>query len=190
MKICRVSPEDAAALLDIYAPYVLNTAITFEYTVPELGEFRDRIITISAKYPYIKAVDDDGSVLGYAYAAPFHKRKACEWAVETSVYIRSDAKRRGIGSMLYAELEGSLKRMGILNMNASIAEPNGEDEYLTCDSIHFHEKYGFSLAGRIHDAGHKFGHWYNLLWMEKSIGEHTMDTYDVRFGQWKLTDEL
>ena len=86
MKIERVTVEDASELLSIYAPYVLNTAVSFEYEVPALEEFQRRIIDISSKYPYIKAVDN-GEILGYAYATAFRARKAYGWSVVVSLYF-------------------------------------------------------------------------------------------------------
>ena len=81
MRIERVLPGDAEALLEIYAPYVEETAISFEYTVPTVSEFRRQIAEISAKFPYIKAVDGDGTILGYAYAGTFKARQAYDWNV-------------------------------------------------------------------------------------------------------------
>ena len=88
MRIEAVSIEDAEELLEIYAPYVEKTAISFEYDIPSVDEFRNRIDDISAKYPYIKAVDEDGSIMGYAYANTFKGRAAYDWCVETTVYVR------------------------------------------------------------------------------------------------------
>ena len=112
MRIEKVTPANAAALLEIYAPYVEHTAITFEYEVPSLEEFRQRIETISARYPYLKAVGEDGTVLGYAYATAFKGRAAYDWSVETTVYVRRDVHRQGAGKALYLALEKSLKGMG------------------------------------------------------------------------------
>lgn len=120
MKTEPVSASDARELLDIYAYYVNETAVSFEYEVPSLDEFEARIRGISAKYPYIKAVDDEGIILGYAYAGCFKNRSAYDWSVETTVYVRKDMRRKGIGRMLYTELEKMLCNMGILNMNACI----------------------------------------------------------------------
>lgn len=184
MKIEFVSPEDAEELLKIYAPYVEKTAISFEYEVPDAEEFRKRIENISAKYPYIKAVDDDGCIIGYAYAAEFKGRRAYDWSVETTVYIRQDMRRSGVGRALYGRLEELLKDMGILNMNACIAYPKHEDEHLTADSIHFHHRMGFKDVGVFHDSGYKFNTWYDMIWMEKMIGEHTGTQPEVRFGQY------
>ena len=185
MEIVRVSIEDAEELLSIYAPYVRDTAISFEYEVPSLSEFRDRIRNISAVFPYIKAVDE-GKILGYAYADKFKSRKAYDWSVEVTVYVRKDSRRAGIGKLLYHSLEDSLKRIGILNMNACIAVPNGEDEHLSNDSYYFHKKMGFSLVGTFHNSGYKFDTWYDMIWMEKIIGKHEKHQENVRFGEWSI----
>lgn len=143
MIIEPVKIEDAEELLAIYAPYVRDTAITFEYEVPSLPEFQERIRNISALLPYIKAVEA-GKILGYAYAGKFKNRKAYDWSVETTVYVRKDVRRSGVGALLYGALEDSLKRMGVLNMNACIAIPQREDEHLTRDSYYFHKKWDSS----------------------------------------------
>jgi len=166
MTIEKITILDAAELLSIYAPYVENTAVSFEYEVPTLEEFKERIRNISSKYPYLKVVEN-GQILGYAYANSFKMRKAYDWSVETTIYLRQDCRRRGIGRALYEQLEQSLKNMGILNMNACIASPKEEDEYLTNDSPRFHEAMGFELVGRFHNSGHKFNRWYDMAWMEK-----------------------
>ena len=89
----------------------------------------------------------------------------------------------GLGKALYENLEKLLKKMGILNMNACIASPAAESGHLTDDSYRFHKKMGFTLVGRFHNSGYKFGEWYDMIWMEKMIGEHEKDMPDVRFGQ-------
>jgi len=182
MRIEKVTIEDAAELLSIYEPYVRNTAITFEYDVPALEEFRSRIANILSKYPYIKAVED-GEIVGYAYANAFKDRKAYDWAVETTIYVKQGRHRRGIGKSLYSQLEKSLKSMGILNMNACIAVPVKEDTHLTDVSYHFHKKMGFALVGRFHNIGYKFNTWYDMVWMEKMIGEHRIFPSEVQFGK-------
>lgn len=185
MKIERVTEADAKELVSIYAPYVLNTAVSFETEVPSVEEFEKRIREISSKYPYIKAVED-GMILGYAYADAFKWRAAYDWSVETTIYLREDQKRKGIGKILYKSLEESLRGMGILNMNACIAYPKEEDSRLSMDSPLFHEKLGFSLVGRFHHSGCKFGCWYDMIWMEKMLGEHKENPNPVRFGQWEI----
>lgn len=171
LTIRPAAPEDASALLKIYAPYVERTAITFEYRVPSAEEFALRIRNTLKRYPYLTA-EADGVPVGYAYAGPFKERAAYDWAVETTVYVRQDQKRRGVGKALYEALETALRAQGILNLNACIAYPGQEDEHLTRDSAVFHEKLGFQLAGRFHSCGCKFGRWYDMVWMEKLLGPH------------------
>ena len=185
MKIERVTIEDAEELLSIYAPYVRDTAISFEYEVPSLSEFQDRIRNISTVLPYIKAVEKD-TILGYAYANTFKARKAYDWSVEVTIYVRNDAKRLGVGKLLYYALEKSLQRIGVLNMNACIAVPREEDEHLSNDSCYFHEKMGFHPVGTFHNSGYKFNTWYDMIWMEKMIGQHHKHQKNVRYGEWTI----
>ena len=165
-------PEDAAALLKIYAPYVRHTAITFEYDVPSEAAFSARIRSISERYPYLIA-RRGGAAAGYAYASPFKERAAYDWAVETTVYAAESARGAGIGRRLYDALEQCLAAQGVLNLNACIAYPPEEDAYLTRDSAAFHERMGYTQAGMFHQCGYKFGRWYDMIWMEKHIGVHT-----------------
>ena len=104
--------DDAEELLEIYAPYVRETAITFEYEVPSLEEFRERIAHTLEKYPYLVA-EHDGKIVGYAYVSPFKERAAYTWSVETSIYVDQNCKRMGIGKKLHSALEHCLKEMGI-----------------------------------------------------------------------------
>ena len=163
--------EDAKALLEIYAPYVKNTAITFKYEVPSEDEFKKRIENTLNKYPYLVA-ENQGEIVGYAYASAFHSRAAYQWDVETSIYIKQDQRNSGVGKALYLELERLLKLQNILNLNACIAYPETEDEYLTKNSVEFHEHLGYQMVGEFHKCGYKFDRWYNMVWMEKHIGEH------------------
>lgn len=171
--------EDAEKLLEIYAPYVEETAVTFEYTVPSVVEFRDRIQQTRMKYPYLVA-ERQGEIVGYAYASSFHQRAAYRWGVETTVYVRRDSKRQGIGRELYEALEKVLAAQHILNLNACIAYPKTEDAYLTRDSVLFHQHLGYRLVGEFYECGYKFNHWYNMVWMEKHIGLHVENPLAVK----------
>lgn len=171
INICVAQEEDARALRGIYAPYVEKTAITFEYDVPDEAEFARRIKETKKRYPFLLA-ECDGEVLGYAYAGAFKERAAYDWSVETSIYVKPNLKRQGLGIRLYHALEAVLKEQNILNVNACIACPEEEDEYLNRDSIRFHEKLGYRLVGKFHKCGYKFGRWYDMMWMEKHIGDH------------------
>lgn len=164
-------PGDAEALLSIYAPYVTDTAVSFEYDVPSVDEFRARIAGLSAKYPYIVA-ERDGRAVGYVYAGAFKARPAYNWDVETTIYIDRSERRSGIGRILLLKLEEILAAMNITNANACITSTEKEDEYLTHDSILFHTRMGYSMVGCFHKCGYKFNRWYDMVWMEKHIGEH------------------
>ncbi len=172
IQIRTARPKDAVELLGIYAPYVEKTAITFEYEVPTIEEFRARIENTLRKYPYLVAENAGGRILGYAYTGPFKGRAAYDWAVETSIYLAEDARGQGVGTRLYSALEDASRAQGILNMNACITYADEENEYLTHASPVFHEKMGYRLAGRFHQCGFKFGQWFDMIWMEKPIGDH------------------
>ena len=115
IKIRTARPEDAPELLKIYAPYVENTAITFEYEVPSIEDFKCRIERTLKKYPYLVA-ERDGELLGYAYTGEFKERAAYDWAVETSIYVRQDRKGLGLGRRLYAALEAVSRLQNVLNL--------------------------------------------------------------------------
>ena len=171
--------EDAQAFLDIYSYYVKNTAISFEYEVPSLEEFKDRMRKTLKKYPY-PCIVKDGIIKGYAYAGAFVGRAAYDWSAEMTVYIAHDARKCGLGRRIYEALETALKEMGILNLYACIGYPEVEDEYLTKNSALFHQHMGYRKVGEFHRCGYKFGRWYHMVWMEKIIGEHSENQTAVR----------
>lgn len=132
--------DDAPALLSIYAPYVEKTAISFEYDVPSLDEFRRRIADISRKYPYLVAEDENGQLLGYAYTHTFIAREAYDHCAESTIYLALDARKHGLGKRFYRAIEELSLAQNIYNLYACIGEPQGaDDEYLTDNSIRFHE---------------------------------------------------
>ena len=144
IRIRAAAPEDAAQLLAIYTPYVERTAITFEYDVPTLEEFRGRIARTLQRYPYLTrtlqrypylTAERGGELLGYAYLSPFVGRAAYQWAAETSIYLRMDSRGLGLGRALYEAIEGIARAQNLTNLEACIGRPAGEaDEHLT-DSI-------------------------------------------------------
>ena len=171
MVIRSATPADARRILNIYAPYVERTAITFEYDAPTPEEFTARIVRTTARYPWLVAEADD-RILGYAYAGPLKARAAYDWSCETTIYLDPAAKGQGLGRRLYEALEAALRAIGITNMYACIAWPEVEDEYLTGNSVRFHGHMGFSEVAHFHKCGCKFGRWYDMIWMEKFIGPH------------------
>ena len=170
--------DDAQELLDIYVPYVTKTAISFECEVPGLSEFEARITDILKKYPYLIA-ERGGEILGYAYTHAFVGRAAYDHAAETTIYLKEDRTKTGVGRMLYDSLERISKAQNIFNLNACIGYPEIEDEHLTMNSIRFHEHMGYRMVGIFHNCGYKFGTWYHMAWMEKIIGEHVPDPLPV-----------
>ncbi len=178
MRIRSARPEDAEALLAIYAPYVEKTAITFEYEAPSPQEFSRRITETLKGFPYL-VLEDAGEIQGYTYAGPFKGRAAYDWAVETTVYIRQGAHGKGYGKALYIALEDELKRRHFLNVYACIAYSEQEDETLTHDSPLFHKHMGYILCGTFRQCGYKFGRWYDMIWMEKHLGSHPSDPLPI-----------
>lgn len=176
--IRMATKADAKEILEIYAPYVKDTAISFEYDVPSVEEFAERINNILKKYPYIVAMDNN-QIIGYAYVSSFKNRVAYDWAVETTVYLRQDCRGKGVGKKLYLALEEILKRQNILNLNACIAYTSTDNTYLTNASTYFHERLGYKKVAHFTKCGYKFGNWYNMIWMEKIIGEHSANPKSV-----------
>ncbi|MBQ9550830.1 MAG: GNAT family N-acetyltransferase [Lachnospiraceae bacterium] len=169
IRIRRAETGDAGRLLEIYGYYVQNTAISFEYETPSLDEFKARIENTLKRYPYL-LIEKNGKIMGYAYAGAFKARAAYDHSCEVTIYLDRKAKKCGLGRLLYEALEKELKDMGILNLYACIACPIGQDEYLDMNSAEFHAHLGYKKAGEFHRCGRKFGHWYDMIWMEKIIG--------------------
>lgn len=168
-------PDDAQALLAIYAPYVEHTAVTFEYDVPSVEEFRDRIAAVLEKYPYLVAEDIDGTIAGYAYASAFKDRAAYDWAVELSMYIAPNYQRHKLGQTMYQALEDCLKQQNVTNLNACITYSTTEDAMHDNGSIRFHEQMGYKRVAHFHECGYKMGRWWDMVWMEKIVAPHHAD---------------
>ena len=163
---------DAKQLLAIYAPYVEQTAITFEDDVPTLAEFSQRMELVLACYPYL-VIENNGEIVGYAYASQFKNRSAYDWSVETSIYVKQGCAKHGYGRQLHEVLEASLKLQGIKTMCACIGVPrDNDDPYLTMNSVDFHSHLGYRLVGRFNCSGYKFDRWYDMVWMEYAIGAY------------------
>ena len=152
---------DIPAILDIYAPYVLSSTATFEYTVPTVEEFTGRFNTVTSQYPWL-IWEENGEILGYAYASAPYTRAAYAWCAEPSIYLRSDAKGRGIGTKLYTALEAILDKQGYHLLYALVTGENAE-------SIAFHVKFSYNKRAFFPDCGWKFGRWLGVFWMEKRL---------------------
>lgn len=179
LTIRMVKPyEDVEQLLNIYAPYVTETAVSFEYVPPTREEFLKRILNTIQKYPYLVA-EKDGKIIGYAYVSRFHERPAYDWAVETSIYIDMKQRKNGVGTKLYEKLEELLKSKNYKNMYACIAYPNPA-------SIAFHEKLGYKEVGHFYNCAYKLDKWYDMVWMEKFIGEHNTAPSDILVTRYEI----
>ena len=164
--------QDAAELLEIFRPYVLETAVAFNYEPPTLDEFRNTMEDRLRRYPYLVAETEEG-LMGYAYASPFKARAAYDWAVETSIYVKQGHAGQGYGRLLHDRLETLLKAQNILSMYACIAYTDTPDEHLSNNSPEFHAHMGFELTAKFPKCGYKFNKWYDMIWMHKEIGSHT-----------------
>ena len=170
MKIRVAVPGDAKRIAEIYKPYVDDTAISFELTAPEEEEMEARIVATLKNYPYLVAEDENGVVVGYAYAGKFRPREAYIHSVEMSIYIDRNCRRAGIGKALYAELEKILLRQNIYVVYANITfTDDPKDTHVNDDSVRFHEKLGYEFVGKHNRCGYKFGNWYGVCWLEKNL---------------------
>ena len=156
----RIAREgDIPAILDIYRPYVENTAVSFEYTAPSLEEFTARFRGFAKQFPWL-VWEEAGQILGYAYAQPPFERAAFSWCAEPSIYLKETALRRGIGSRLYEALEAILGYQGYEVLYALITTENP-------GSIAFHEARGYRTVGVLENCGIKFSRRVGIVWMEK-----------------------
>ena len=168
----RAHLEDAEAILEIYAPYIRNTNITFEYEVPSLSEFRDRMAGIMEGYPYL-ICEIDGIAAGYAYAHRYKERAAYQWSAELSIYLGRDSTGRGLGRRLYGALMELLRLQGVRTVYGCVTLPNAGSEGL-------HAAMGFRLTGTWHRAGFKCGAWRDVGWFEKTIAPYDPSPAPVR----------
>lgn len=155
--------EDSAALLHIYGQYI-DTPITFEYALPTEREFAERIRSICAEYPYL-VCEEDGKVIGYAYAHRYRERAAYQWDAELSVYLDDAHVSRGVGRRLYQLLFAILRLQNIKKVYGCVTLPNPKSEAL-------HTALGFSYIGTYHRVGYKNGQWHDVCWFEKEITPH------------------
>lgn len=158
MRLRAATQGDAAAIAEIYAPFVTASSVSFEMEAPGAEAMRARIQAGGELYPWLVGVSEDGSLLGYAYAARFRDRPAYRFVVETSVYLRPDAAGRGLGRRLYEPLLAILEDQGFTQAIAAITLPNPA-------SVSLHERLGFERAGTYRKVGWKFGAWHDVgLW--------------------------
>jgi len=162
--IRKVELRDAAAIRDIYAPFVSDSATSFEVEPPDARTMEQRIRELWERFPWL-VYEVGGEVLGYAYASPHRAaRKAYQWCVEVSVYIHAQARKRGVGRALYSSLFELLRRQGYVNAYAGITLPNP-------GSLRLHESLGFASIGVYPRIGFKFGAWHDVAWLQLRLQE-------------------
>jgi phosphinothricin acetyltransferase len=165
--------SDLDAITEIYRESVLTGVASYEITPPDRTEMAKRFCAvIDQGYPYIAAVDEDASLLGYAYASAFRTRPAYRWMVEDSIYVAPEARGRGIGKLLLAEL---LTRCTALGFRQMVAVVGGAHPA----SIALHAALGFEETGRLKGTGYKHGRWLDTMMMQRSLGEGTTTDPDL-----------
>ncbi len=168
MQIRDATPADAAALLAIYAPFVTDTAVTFETAVPAVDEFAARIAKSLAGWAWLVAVDADGRCQGYAYGGAHRERAAYRYCAEVSAYIAPGQRGRGLGRQLYTALFERLAARGYCTALAGVAQPNDA-------SMALHRALGFSLVGTFQRAGWKFSAWHDISWLQRPLRDVPLD---------------
>ena len=161
MLLQLIKEEDIAEVLEIYAPYVQNTAISLECDVPSLECFSDRVHHYTEQYPWIVA-KDHGKIVGYAYASLYRSREAYQWCCELSVYLRPEAQGMDLGRTLYSALMDLLTLQGYYTVYGVITLPNEA-------SLALHNRLGFSMDGIQENCGFKLGSWHNTAIMSKFL---------------------
>ena len=180
------TPADAAELLKIYAPFVASedrnlSDVSFEYEVPGVEEFAGRIRDISAAYPYL-VCEQEGRLIGYAYAHPYIQRAAYQWGAEVTIYLAPEGQGQGLGRVLYTALEALLRKQGIVVLYACVTASNEH-------SVKMHEAMGYKIIGSFKNTGFKHGHWLDMVWLEKRIAELPAAPQPIKaIGDLTITD--
>jgi L-amino acid N-acyltransferase YncA len=167
LRIRLITEADAQAALEVYKPYVISTAITFEYGVPTLEDFSNRIRLVTAEYPWL-VCEHKKRIIGYAYASKHRFKIGYRWSPESTIYMVSDFHRRGIARVLYETLFDLLKLQGFVNLFAGVALPNEKSEG-------FHRALGFFEIGNFKKIGYKLGRWHDVRWFQLHLADHIQD---------------
>lgn len=174
MTIRPATLSDAEAIHDLYAPYVLETCISFETVVPTIEAFKLRMESIIRDYPYL-VCEADGVIAGYAYASKHRERAAYRFSADVSVYVAPGYHRKGIGKSLYLKLFELLKEQGIYTVFAGVTLPND-------NSIGLHKSLGFTEVGTFKHTGYKFGKWLDVLWLQKALRDYDTPQEEEKNG--------
>lgn len=159
----RARPEDAAAMVEIYRPFIEQSCVSFEVEVPDPVEFASRIAKAQEAHEWLVAEDHRG-LLGYAYGGKHRERAAYRFTAEVSAYVSDQAQGLGVGRSLYQALFRSLAELGYRNVVAGVTLPNDK-------SVAFHLSMGFALVGTYHSVGFKFEQWRDVAWYERKLDD-------------------
>lgn len=162
-----ITESDANEVLEIYRPYVLNTIISFEYDVPALEEYIQRIVTNTTDYPWLVCLDGN-KIIGFAYASKYRYRTAYQWSPESTIYVSHEFHRKGIARILYETLFSLLRLQGHFNVYAGVGLPNEK-------SVGFHQALGFEEIGIFKKVGYKHGNWHDTQWFQLHLTEHILN---------------
>jgi L-amino acid N-acyltransferase YncA len=162
----RLAEErDAEAIQRIYAPFVLQTAVSFEFEPPSVDDMRSRIADTLARLPWL-VCERREKVIGYAYASPHKPRAAYGWSVDVAIYLHEEHHRQGVGRALYTSLLAALRLQGFYNAYAGVTLPNP-------GSVGLHEAMGFQPVGIYRDVGYKFGKWHDVGWWQLALRDRS-----------------
>jgi L-amino acid N-acyltransferase YncA len=165
VRIRSAAEADAAAVGAIYGHHVLHGFGTFEEVPPSDADMAGRIAGVLGHgLPYLVAEDDDGAVLGFAYASPFRPRAAYRYTAEESVYVHPDLVGKGVGKALVAEVIRICEAMGLRQLVAVIGDSGN------AASRGLHRSLGFTEIGVGRAFGHKHGRWVDIVWMQRALG--------------------
>ena len=162
LTVRAATTADAAAIADIYAPYVLETVVSFEEIPPTPAEFEARMLS-TPRLPWLVAVRGD-SVVGYCYASPHKTRASYRWSADVSVYVAPDERGHGVGRLLYGELLPLVRSLGYVSVFAGIALPNEA-------SVGFHEAFGLTPVGVYRNVGFKHNKWRDVGWWQLTFAD-------------------
>ena len=172
--IRAASAADVPAILEIYRPYILHTAYTFEYDVPTQEQFLQRFETITAEFPWL-VWEERGEILGYAYADHAFSRAAFQWTADLSIYLKPEAFGKGIGRALYTAVEDILRDLGYFAVYGIVTADNE-------GSCAFHRAMGYGETACLPDCGWKFGRWHGVIWFEKRLRAGIPETAPRRWN--------
>ena len=158
---------DAKQILAVYAPFVTDSIISFEYEVPTLDDFENRLQTVAAEYPWL-VVESGNEIVGYAYGGKHRGRTAYNWSVESTIYLAESVHGKGLARVIYISLLDCLRHLGYANAYAGITLPNPKSQK-------FHASMGFQPIGTFKNIGYKFGKWHDTHWMQKDLIKHALE---------------